>query len=153
MIDHIRGADNDKTDGWRRLDQLALFEGEIVADVLVKERALCDASARDDIGDPEVAGTSSVEVQGVGDLKVGDGLGFEIVGEALEGGRVVMDESEVVLAIPDEEGAGAVVFRRESGEGFTRPKEAGSGLKKFGGFFVGVPGGESEVFSVEDTSA
>lgn len=64
-----------------------------------------------------------------------------------------MDETEVVLSVPDEEGAGTVVFGGESGEGLAGPKEAGAGLKKLGGFFVVIARGEGEVFGIENTSA
>lgn len=55
---------------------LTLFEGEVVADVFVKEGAFCDASAWDCAGNPEVAGGAAIEVEGVSDFEAGDGLRF-----------------------------------------------------------------------------
>ena len=64
-----------------------------------------------------------------------------------------MDETEVVFAVPDHEGAGALIGRGKPGEALAGPDETRAGLKKFGGVVVVLAGRKGDVLSIENPGA
>jgi len=91
------------------LTELVAAEDEIVADGFIEPATAGEGAAVDGRADPEVGGAAAIEIEGVVNFKSRDGLLAEGIGEGRKVGGVGVADGEVVLSVPEEEGAGAVV--------------------------------------------
>ena len=90
------------------LIELVAAKDEVVTDGFIEPATAIEGTAVDGRADPEVGGTAAIEIEGVVNFKSRDGLLAEGVGEGGEVSGVGVADGEVVLSVPEEEGAGAV---------------------------------------------
>ena len=84
---------------------LSFSEGEVIPRLFSEERAFGKPSTGNLVRNPEVAGSTAIEVDGVFDMKPFKGLSLEIVGKSLKSGTVGMADPKVVVTIPNYEGS------------------------------------------------